>query len=381
MRVGIEGSLFFKRASGVGYYAKTLVAAASKLDSDVNFEVVRHVLPWRKPDPPIKPTRHLDYRFVRWFPPAVYYQIFKRLNWFIPYDIVADRHYDAFLFFNFIAFPLRRRTKSVVVIHDLSFIKFPEFTQKTNLKFTTKLMKRSISRVDHIITVSENSRQEISDYYAVPSSKITVIYNGIDHADFHPRKAAEIDKCRAKYNLPDHYIHFHGNIEPRKNIVGLLEAYAKLPAELKSEYGLVISGGKGWNDHAIYSKISQLKASGHNIVLPGYIDAEDLPALYSGASLFVWPSFYEGFGIPPLEAMACGIPVITADNSSLPEVVGDAAIKIKAQDTPAITAAMANILSDKKLADDLRQKGLSQAAKFSWQESAKQLIKVLEDLK
>jgi glycosyltransferase involved in cell wall biosynthesis len=379
-RVGLEGSLFFKRSSGVGYYAKRLTEAAVRQDSDIDFEIVRHWLPGRKFSPPIKPTAHLSYRLVKWFPPMIYYQVFKRLNWFLPYDLVALRNYDAFLFFNFIAFPVRKRVKSVVVIHDLSFIRFPQFTQKKNLKFTPKLTERSVLRASHIITVSENSKKEIVDYYKLPESMVSVIYNAIDHTEFYPRSDAEIKKVTKKYKLPEDYIHIHGTIEPRKNIEGLLNAYAKLSQDLRDIYGLVISGGKGWNDESIYARIGELKASGHNIVLPGYIEAGDLPAIYSGASLFVLPSFYEGFGVPPLEAMACGVPTIVSDNSSLPEVVEGAAIKIKADDVKGLSIQMARVLNDKTLAKRLQSAGLKQAAKFSWDKSARELIKLINDL-
>jgi glycosyltransferase involved in cell wall biosynthesis len=380
MKVGIEGSLFFKRSSGVGYYAKRLTEAAARQDSEIDFEIVRHWLPGRKFTPPIKPTAHLSYRLIKWFPPMVYYQVFKRLNWFLPYDLIALKNYDAFLFFNFIAFPVRKRTKSIVVIHDLSFIHFPQFTQKKNLKFTPKLTERSVRRASHIITVSENSKKEIVDYYKIPESMVSVIYNAIDHKDFYPRGGSEIKKVIKKYNLPERYIHIHGTIEPRKNIEGLLNAYAMLGRELQENYGLVISGGKGWNDESIYKLIDELKAAGHNIVLPGYIETGDLPAIYSGASLFVLPSFYEGFGVPPLEAMACGVPVIVSDNSSLPEVVGDAAIKIKAGDTEGLAKQMQRVFEDDKLAGRLRKHGLTQAAKFSWDESAARLVELLETL-
>ena len=380
MKVGIEGSLFFKRSSGVGHYAKELIAAASELDSDINFEIVRHWLPFKKLQAPIPTNNHLSYRLVKWFPPMIYYQVFKRLDWFLPYDFVAAKKYDAFLFFNFIAFPLRKRTKSVIVIHDLSFIHFPQFTQKKNLKFTPKLMERSIKRANHIITVSQNSKKEIASYYKVPLSNITVIPNAVDHSHFYRRSQTEILRASKKYQLPSKYIHFHGTIEPRKNIEGILDAYAGLGADLQNQYALVLTGGKGWNDETIYNKIDKLKTDGLNIILPGYIDATDLPAVYSGASLFVWPSFYEGFGIPPLEAMACGVPVIVSDNSSLPEVVGSSAIMVRAEDTAAIIRDMTKVLSDKKLSGELRTKGLAQAKKFSWDKSAGKLIELLDTL-
>jgi len=380
MKVGIEGSLFFKRSSGVGLYAKELTKAAVALSQDVDFEIVRHVLPLNSPALPIAPSNHLHYRLVRWFPPVVYYQSFKRLGWFLPYDLFAARRYDAFLFFNFIAFPLRKHTKSIIVVHDLSFVHFPQYIQAKNLIYLKKFLPASIERAGHIIAVSDSTKKDIIQTYGVPNQKVSVIPNAVDHAHFYQRSSGEAEKVIKKYQLPKKYIHFHGTIEPRKNIVGLLDAYASLSAELTDEYGLVLTGGKGWKDEAIYKKVDELKAQNLNIVLPGYIDGDDLPAIYSGASLFVWPSFYEGFGIPPLEAMACGTPVITSNNSSLPEVVGDAAIMIKAEDNAAITKAMAKVLNNPKLAGELGAKGLAQSKKFSWDKSGQLLLDLLKGL-
>ncbi len=381
MRVGIEGSLFFKPGTGVGHFAKRLIKAASQLDSDLDFEIIRHRLPLQSFQPPLPPNQHLHYRLVRWFPPMVYYQVFKRLNWFIPYDLIALRKYDAVLFLNFIAFPLLKKTKSIIVIHDLSFILFPQFTQAKNLIFITKLMPRSVERADHIITISENSKKEIIKHYGVPVEKISIIPNAVDHEKFYLRPASQIQNVRKIYDLPEKYIHFHGTIEPRKNVQGLLDAYSQLSKDLQAEYGLVLSGGKGWKDEEIQQKITRLKSQGLNIVTTGYVhDDDDLPAIYSGAALFVWPSFYEGFGVPPLEAMACGVPVITSNNSSLPEVVGDAAIKVNAEDNNELAHQMQRILTNKILSKKLREKGYDQAAKFSWENSAKKLIKLLDSL-
>jgi glycosyltransferase involved in cell wall biosynthesis len=377
-KIAIEGSLFFKRPTGVGHYAKSLVQAASTLDSDVNFEIVRHWLFFKKFQAPIPPTKHLHYRLVKWFPPMVYYQSFKRLPWIFPYDWTAFKKYDAVLFFNFISYPLSKGVKSIIVIHDLTYIKFPEYMQATNLKYMSKLMPASVRRANHIITVSESSKKDIIEHFGLNPGQVSVIPNAVDHDVFYPRGDAA--KVLKKYGLPAKYIHFHGTIEPRKNVEGLLDAYATLPEETKNEYALVLTGGKGWNDEAIYQKIDFYRASGHKIILPGYVGGEDLPYIYSSASLFVLPSFYEGFGIPPLEAMACGVPVIVSDNSSLPEVVGGAAIKVKAEDTKALTANMLKILTDKKLAESLSKKGLKQAAKLSWRSSAESLVKLLENI-
>jgi len=381
MRVGVEGSLFFKPRTGVGQYAYKLTEAASKIDSPVRLEIVRHYLPFRKFTPPIAPTKQLSYRLVRWFPPAVYFQVFKRLGWFLPYDLISLRKYDTFLFFNFVDFPLRRKTKGIIVIHDLSFVHYPDYVQRKNLVYLRRFLPKSIERASHIIAVSEATRQDIIKTFSVAADKISVVPNAIDHAVFYPRSKAEIEAAKKKYGLPESYIHFHGTIEPRKNVEGMLNAYAKLPEEIRKQYALVLTGGKGWHDENILARAEELKTAGYNIVFTGYIGPdEDIAAIYSGASLFTLPSFFEGFGIPPLEAMACGVPVITADNSSLPEVVGDGAIKIKAEDTKELSRQIGEVLTNSKLAADLKDRGLAQAKKFSWEQSAQKLIEILESL-
>ncbi len=380
MKVGIESSLLFKPRTGVGQYAYKLTEAVSKIDSPIKFEVVRHYLPFRRFTPPIPPSSHLTYRIVRWFPPAVYFQVFKRLGRFLPYDLVALRNYDAFLFFNFVMFNLRKKTAGIVAIHDLSYIHFPDYVQRKNLLYLRRFVPKSIIESRHVIAVSDFTKKDILKNFEISASKISVVPNAVDHKHYYPRPANEVNRLRKKFDLPTKYILFVGTLEPRKNIVGILEAYAELKPELKSDYALVLAGGKGWNDESIGQKIAQLQANQERIILPGYVTDEDLPVLYSGASLFVFPSFYEGFGIPPLEAMACGVPLITSDNSSLPEVVGDAAIKIKADATDDLSRQIAAVLTDQKLAASLRAKGLTQARKFSWEKSAEQLIAVLEKL-
>lgn len=380
MRVGLEGSPFFGRRTGVGQYAARLVSAAAQLDSSVELEIVRFWWPWRKNPEPIPAGKRLGYRLIRWFPPAVYFQIFKRLGWFLPYDFFALKKYDTFVFFNFVVFPLRRRTKAVAVVHDLSFIHYPQFTQHKNLPYMVRFVPSSIKKANHIITVSQSTKRQIVDHYHVAADKVNVITPAIDHQDFYPRKQVEADKARAKYSLPTRYILFTGTLEPRKNVVGILNAYQALPPQLKIKFPLVLAGGRGWKDEEIQAKLSKLKAAGEQIIQPGYVADEDLAAVFSGASLFVYPSFYEGFGIPPLEAMACGVPVITADNSSLPEVVGDAAIKVKAGDDQELSLQMVRVLTSPKLSASLQKKGLDQAKKYNWQTSAQKFLDLLEKL-
>ena len=168
-------------------------------------------------------------------------------------------------------------------------------------------------------------------------------------------------------------------LEPRKNLIGVLKAFETLPEAIKNSYSLVLVGGKGWLDGKLEAKYGEL-AKKYSLIKTGYVPDEDLPGLYSGASVFVYPAFYEGFGMPPLEAMACGVPVITSDSSSLPEVVGDAAITIKAEDNAMLAQEMAKVLTDKKLADKMKLEGLAQSNKVSWDKSAKKLLDVITEV-
>ena len=382
MKIYVEGSSVFKDRSGVGQYTKRLIEAAARLDPGSRFTFFGFKF-WSRPLPAqdIK-APNISYRFVRWMPGRVYNMLF-RLGVALPVDLFLLRRPDVILYPNFLRWPvLNRKTKTAVVIHDLSFIQFPQFAAPINRQDNLRFVPSSIAKADFIIAVSESSKRQIVDHYKTSSDKVKVITPAIDHKEYYPRPADEIAAIRRKLSLPENYLLYVGNLEPRKNIKGILEAYAGLDKKLKQSYGLVLAGGRGYGrqDGQIQAKIKELQAAGEDIVTTGYVPDADLPVIFSGASLFVYPSFYEGFGMPPLEAMACGVPVITADNTSLPEVVGDAAIKIKAEDTAGLTEAVAKVLSDPELAAELCAKGLAQAQKFSWQTSAQKLMELSEKL-
>lgn len=379
LKVGIEGVPFFGSLSGVGQYAARLIKAASQNDSDIQFEIVRSLMPHRKFSTPMKPNNHLGYRVVRWLPPVIYYQLFKRTGWAPPYDLVALRKYDAFLFFNFVAFPVRRKTPSVVVIYDLSYVLYPQYSSPKNREYLQKFVPKTLKRASKIITISENSKMEIVDYYKVEPDRIEIIHPAVDHQIFKSQPQVKVKKICSRYGIKKPYLLSVCTLEPRKNLIGVLNSFDRLPESIKEKYALVLVGGRGWLDEELQTKFDELSKK-YTLVKTGYVPDEDLPALYSGASVFVYPSFYEGFGMPPLEAMACGTPVITSNNSSLPEVVGDAAITIDAQDTLGLSQEMQRVLNDKDLASRMSEKGLIQAKKFNWNKSAQLLIKALEEL-
>jgi glycosyltransferase involved in cell wall biosynthesis len=378
--IGVEGGpLLFGNRSGVGQYALRLTEASASLNPALRFEVIKHLLPFTKFQPSIPAGTKLHFRLVRWFPPAVFFQAFKRLGTFIPYDLIALRKYDVFLFYNFVAFPIRKRTKVAAYIHDLSFIYHKQYVSPKNQRYLERFVPKTIKRADQILTISQNSKQEIMDYYHVPEKKITVINPAIDHAEYRPRSKADVEHIKKKYDIKKPYIFSLCTLEPRKNLLSILEAFDSLPEALKQRYALVLGGGKGWLDGELLARYDEL-AKRYDIIKTGYVADEDLPALYSGADLFVFVPFYEGFGMPLLEAMACGTPVISADNSSLPEVLGDAGIMVSAEDSAALAREMESVLTSQKLAAKLRQKGIDQAANFSWEKSAQQLVRLVRDM-
>jgi glycosyltransferase involved in cell wall biosynthesis len=213
----------------------------------------------------------------------------------------------------------------------------------------------------------------------VDVSRVVVVYPGVEPRFQRVQDRQALDAVRQRYNLPDHFALGLGTLQPRKNLGRLIEAYAGVREELGSELHLVIAGGAGWMYESVFRRVAELGLQ--NLVsFPGYIADEDLPTLYSLADLFVFPSLYEGFGLPVLEAMACGTPVVTSAVSSLPEVAGDAALLVDPLDTQALAEAMRRALDDTRLRSEMVQKGLEQARRFTWAVSARQLMEIYHRL-
>lgn len=382
MKIYIEGSPLLKERSGIGQFTKRLIEAAASNHPEHSYTVFGFKF-WTRPLPELPFPKNLGIKrkIIRYMPGRGYNLLFKH-RVAPPVDTLLGARPDIVFFPNFVRWPvLSKKTKTLLAVHDLSFIHFSQYTHPKNLPYMVKNVPYSINKADHILTISKSSKKQIADYYKIDPEKISIVTPAVDHADYYPRSKKEISAIRAKYKLPVKYILYASTLEPRKNVGGILEAYSKLDTPTKQKYGLVLAGGKGWKDEAIVEAIAKLKKNGENITVTGYVPDEDLPAIYSGAELFVYPSFYEGFGIPLLEAMACGIPVISSDNSSLPEVVGDAGIYVKAEDANSLTRNISKLLADRTLADKYRKKGFEQAKKFSWEKSADELVRVFEKLK
>ena len=303
-------------------------------------------------------------RACRWMPGRVAQASWKRIG-FPPYDWFAGKA-DLYHFPNFIRPPLSRGRKSVVTIHDVSFLRMPETTETKNLAWLSAEIHNTAQKADAILTDSQFSAREIIELLKVPQDKVFPVWLGLPK--FGPPPAPEaVAQARKALGLEKPYLLMVGTIEPRKNIPFLVKVYEALK---DFDGDLVLAGGLGWKTGETLRAISESPRKG-GIKMLKHMNDEQLSALYAGASAFVFPTRYEGFGFPPLEAMGRGAPVISARNSSLPEVLGAAAEWVEGFDADEWAAKIRAVLSDSARAARLRAAGLAQAKKFSWEETAR----------
>ena len=243
------------------------------------------------------------------------------------------------------------------------------------LKRFTREMPEIVDQADHILTVSEFSKQDIVRIFGTNPKKISVIYSAPTEAYQPLPKVATQRKIAATYGLKKPYILYAGGLNPRKNVTELIYAYSKIYRDLPQLQQLIILGGNGKHADQLHQLVESLNLK-EDVVFPGFVNSEDLPLFYNGADLFVYPSLYEGFGLPPIEAMACGTPVITSNVSSIPEIVGDAAIQVNPNDTLQLAESILRVLSHEELRASLIQKGLKHSKKYNWYHNSAQILAV-----
>lgn len=366
LKIAIDYTAAAMQRAGIGRYTRSLVHALAALDT---------VNPYTLYVP--RDARYLDdvpafpqnYRLVRApLSERTLVRLWQRVRLPLPVELVIGTH-DIFYSPDFVLPPTHAR-KKILTIHDLSFKRMPE-TAIPKLKWYLEgAVPRSIARADLILADSDATRDDIIELYHTPPDRVQTLYSGYDPLFSPVTDTTELTRVRTAYNLAKPFILHVGTIEPRKNLTRLIEAFSQLPR--RDDLELVIAGGRGWMYDEIYAAPEKFGVS-TSVRFLGFTPDADLPALYSLAELVAYPSLYEGFGLPVLEAMACGAAVVTGNNSSLPEVAGDAALMIDAHDTQAIAWAMSRLLDDHQWRAILQQKGLAQAKKFSWHKSAEQL--------
>ncbi len=262
---------------------------------------------------------------------------------------------------------------AVPTIHDLSHIHHPEYHPASRTKYLTRHLQHSIATAQHIIAVSEFTRQQIMAVFSVPEHKISIVSPGVS-TDFRPYLDQEIATTLQRYHLKPGYILSVGTIEPRKNTMGLARAWLRLPKAVRQKHPLVVVGCKGWQMADIEKRLHEAERHGELIRL-GYVCQQDLPKIYAGAQVMAYVSFYEGFGMPIAEAMACGTAVLTSNCTSMPEVAGNCAALVNPWDDDDILNGLSHLLEDDELCHHYEQTGLQQIARYSWQNSFKNLMK------
>lgn len=369
MKISIDISRGIIEKAGIGRYVVNLLDALATIDK-TNYYQLQYSF-WRKDSSKDKKAKEIYQKFNR------YETKFLRLpgslkEWwwgkkYFPNSFLVKKT-DIFHAPSIFELPLNLSFPSVVTIHDMTTFLFPDQRGQEVSKRLSERTKKVLEKAQKIIAISQNTKKDIVKFCQIPREKIIVTPLAAG-SDFKPNKFLQRQD----------FILGVGTIEPRKNLKRLILAYAKLPEDVRKKHQLKIVGASGWNDSEIY-KVAKPLVGKRQVDFLGYISDQELLKLYCRAKVFVYPSLYEGFGIPPLEAMSCSTPVITSNVSSLPEVTGDAALLVNPEDTDDIYRKIRMVLSNKKLCHKLSEKGLNRAKKFSWEKCAQQTLKVYEEL-
>ncbi len=265
--------------------------------------------------------------------------------------------------------PLLTPCPTVVTVHDLSFLRYPHFFRPANRLYLRVFTRASVHRARRVIAVSNHAAEETVRLLGVDRRRIDVIYHGVDPA-LRPLPPEEVETFRRREGLPERFVLYVGTLEPRKNLIRLVEAFATLrPAALRPAPILILAGARGWYFRDLFARVEQLGLR-DRVLFPGYVPSDRLALWYNAATVFAYPSLYEGFGMPVVEAQACGTPVLTSDRSALPEAAGDGALLVNPEDVEAIAEGLRRMLTDEPLRAELKRRGLAHAARFTWQKTA-----------
>jgi glycosyltransferase involved in cell wall biosynthesis len=375
MQIGIDAHAIGAQQGGNETYIRNLIKALAAIDSENRYTIYL-----------AQPDAAVEWRegFARQFPNFSIRLLPKptpivRVPVFLAYEL-RRRPVDV-LHVQYTAPPFCP-APVVATIHDLAFEHLPEtFTRRGSLQLKLTV-RRTARRAARIATVSEYSRQDLLRTYGLPPEKVVVTYNGVEsHFTPDPAGPDEAAAIRARFQIGREYLLAVGSLQPRKNLVRLIRTYAKLRAERPGfTPQLVIVGRKLWLADSIFDEVKR-QPWADDVILTGYVTDADLPALYRGAAAFVYPSIFEGFGLPPLEAMACGTPVVTSNTSSLPEVTGDAALLVDPYSEDQIADALLQITGDEALRSRLRAAGLEQAKRFTWRDAAARTLQLYRESK
>jgi glycosyltransferase involved in cell wall biosynthesis len=363
MRIGIDVNILREPARGVGHYLLNILKRLARFAQHDEFFLY-------SPKPIAYDFVDWHNKHLRWgrtiLPGAFWLQTqAKRL-------IKKDAIQTFFAPAHILPLQLPTGMRKVLAVHDLVSILYPQTMANYNRFVHHLFFKESVKQSDQLITMSEYTKQSLIDNFHICREKITVIYEGVSII-FQPLPKEKVQEVLQRYQITKPYFLAVGTLEPRKNYPILLQAFK----HFSQDYDLVIIGKEGWKAQRIFKMIQDLQLT-NKVKILGYVGINELPNFYSGAELFIFPSLYEGFGLPLVEAMACGVPVVCSDASCLPEIGGDAAVYFPAQSVDLLVAKTDLVLSSPQLRQSLREKGIKQAVKFNWDNTAQQTLAVLK---
>jgi len=365
MRIAIDARLSYYVQAGITQYTLNLIRALAEIDRENEYSIWQ-----RRPDQRCIVDQENFRRVSLWAPPHHPVE-----QYVLGLELSLRSKQDVIHCTDFIP-PFYYRGPTVVTVHDLAFLLYPHFVTRKAARYYG-LIDRAVRHAEHVIAVSEATKRDIVRLTGTPETKITVIYEAADSLYKPVDDPQALARMHAQYHLPEQFIMFVGTIEPRKNLPTLIHAFHGLVEKYKTSANLAIVGRRGWLYDDVYNLVEQLDLQ-NRVHFLGRVPTMDLLYLYNASRMLVLPSYYEGFGLPPLEAMACGVPVIVSDTSVMPEVVGDAALRVPHEDVEGFTVAMNRLLIDDDLRADMIAKGQKRVKCFSWERAARETLDVYQ---
>ncbi len=376
MRIALDYTAAIRQGAGIGTYVRNLCTAMLQQDTQTRYTLLTSGRPTAEhPFPEAEnvvgrsvliPDRYLNILWYRWRTPLLPATLFTG-----PIDIYHGP--------DFTLPPLSKKVRKIVTIHDLAFLEHPEYAVPSLAAYLNKVVPEAVAAADVVATVSHEVGRTLVKHFQTPQEKLTVIPNGVGA---HFRRITDpilLGATQHKFNLKTPLVLAVGTLEPRKNHIGLIKAFYKAQQKKNGPAMLAIAGGQGWMYEETKQLVSELKLD-KKVRFLGRVTDLELVTLYSMADIFAFPSFFEGFGVPPIEAMACGAPVITSNISALPEVAEDAALLVDPYDIDALADALTRLTEDTSLREELRQKGYLRAKQYTWAISARKMLTVYQKL-
>lgn len=375
MRIALDYTAGIRQGAGIGQYVRSLVDAMLAQDSSNQYTLLASGRPTRERTFPVAhnvqgrsigiPDRYVNILWYRWRIPLY-------ANYFTgPMDVYHG--------LDFGLPPLKGKIRKVVTVYDLAFLEHPETAVPSLAAYLNKVVPEAVAAADIVAAISHTTKQALITHYNVPPAKIAIIPCGVGPQFQRVTDQALLEQTQRKFELQRPFIFSVGTLEPRKNHLGLIKAFYEAQKSHNAPAMLAIAGGKGWMYEETQRAVAEFKLE-HKVRFLGRVSERELITLYSLADIFAFPSFFEGFGIPPLEAMACGTPVITSNTSSLPEVAGDAALLVDPHDISAIAQAITEMIENEPLREDLRHKGYAQVQRYTWSQAARKMLAIYQQL-